>query len=96
MNKSQTVRMVLLYSENKYGEKQDLPDRDISVSLQMIKRRDGRKSWRMYAEDLRTGKVAVVPDDIRPMLDLLPQEYVSEAMKEYVQSKAEHPMLPFN
>ena len=91
-NASQTLRMVLLYSENQYGERQ-LPDRDISVSLQMLKRRDGRKSWRMRAEDLRTGKVRVIPDDVREMLDLLPNEYVPEVMKEYVQPKVEHPTL---
>ena len=92
-NNSQTLRMVLLYSENAYGEPQDLPDRDISVSLQVIKRRDGRKSWKMYAEDLRTGKTCVVPDDVREMLDLLPSEYVPEVMREYVQPKVEHPAL---
>ena len=92
-NASQTLRMVLLYSENQYGARQDLPDRDISVSLQMLKRRDGRKSWRMYAEDLRTGKVCVIPDDVREMLDLLPNKYVPEVMKEYVQSKVEQPTL---
>ena len=92
-NASQNLRMVLLYSENQYGERQDLPDRDISVSLQMLKRRDGRKSWRMHAEDLRTGKVCVIPDDVREMLDLLPNEYVPEVMREYVQPKVEPPTL---